>query len=87
MFVTSFDDIFNEDLVSIVTEGVIDVPNTSLLSALLDDSIVVRALFEFVLVSRPSVVISIFSVVISSVTDAIDENVDRSLALAIVVTI
>jgi hypothetical protein len=85
--VTSFDDICNEDLVSVVTEGVIDVPNTSLLSALLDDSIVVRALFEFVLVSRPSVVISIFSVVISSVTDAIDENVDRSLALTIVVTI
>jgi hypothetical protein len=41
MFDISFDDICNEDLVPVITEEVIDVVNTSLLSALLDDSIVV----------------------------------------------
>ncbi len=39
------------------------------------------------LVSGPSVLISILSLVIASVTDAIDENVNRLLKLPAVVTV
>jgi hypothetical protein len=53
MFETSSDDIRNDDFVSAIIEGVIDVVNKALFSALLDDTLFVCAVIGLVLVSAP----------------------------------
>jgi hypothetical protein len=87
MFDTSSDDMSNEDLVSVITEGVIDVVNKLLFSAVLDNSILVCSVIRFVLVSKPLLVIGSLSVVTLSVFDTMDDNVNGLLAFSVVVIV
>jgi len=89
MFGTSFVDICNEDLVPVITEGLIDVVNISLLSAVLNDTIllVVCSVVGFILVSKPVLLIGSCSVVTSYVSDATDEIVNRLLEFPAVVAV
>ncbi len=89
MFGTSFVDICNKYLVPVITEGLIDVVNISLLSAVLNDTIllVVCSVVGFMLVSKPVLLIGSCSVVTSYVSDATDEIVKRLLELPAVVAV
>ncbi len=87
MFDTWFDDIGNEDFISVTEEAVIDVVTTLLFSAVLDDSIFVCAVITLVLILGPSLVIGIFSVVTSFVLDRIVENVNALFEFIPVVSV
>ncbi len=87
MFDTWFDDIGNEDFISVTEEAVIDVVTTLLFSAVLDDILFVCAVIRLVLVPGPSLVIGILSVVTSFVLDRMVENVNGLLEFLPVVSV
>jgi hypothetical protein len=69
-------DISNEDFVSVIIEAVVDVIYNSLLSAVLDESLVVG----------PSLLLDFFSVVTAFVSNTIDEDVNRVFELSVLLT-
>jgi hypothetical protein len=87
VFDTWFDDIGNEDFISVTEEAVIDVATKSLFSAVLDDSIFVCTVITLVLILGPSLVIGILSVVTSFVLIRMVENVNALFELIPVVSV
>jgi len=76
MFDISSVDISNEDFISVIGAGVIDVVIKSIFSVVLIDSLFVFGVVGLLLVSVPSLLIGILSVVAASVFDRIDDNVN-----------